>query len=119
MSCHRKYRFVSRHFKMTRLFFILILFIGLTISCEQITTKSFTDKKQIDIQTVASIEILKVTGPPDSIKTFWKRLTDEQVKSFVSKWNTTKNEELRKYLPTFKIAVYLKNDSTRDFRASG
>lgn len=68
---------------------------------------------------MTSIEILKIIGPPDTVRLFWKRLTRKQVESFVDKWNTSSERELRKYLPTFKIAVHSKDDSLREFRVNG
>src|SRR5579872_541774 len=76
-------------------------------------------KKTIELTEVNSITILKTSGPPDTIKCVWKRLTEEQIKSFVNKWNSSGGKEARKYLAAYKIVVYLKNLSKREFRANG
>jgi hypothetical protein len=94
----------------------LLFLLYFLISCCQ--TK-FSDHNQIDLTEISSIKILKVTGPPDTIKCFWKDLTEQQIKSFTDKWNKTTGGELKKYLSTYKIAVYFKNDSVREFRANG
>ena len=94
----------------------LLFLLYFLASCGQ--TK-FSDHKPIDITTISSIKILKVTGPPDTIKCFWKDLTEQQIKSFTDKWNNTTDSELRKYISTYKIKVYLKNDSIREFRVNG
>ena len=97
-------------------FLIIVTFLAL---CGHTEPKSSIDKKTFDTSEVSSIAILKVTGPPDTIKCVWKYLTEEQIKSFADKWNSASDKELRKYLPTYKIAVYFKNDSTRNFRVNG
>jgi len=96
----------------------LILFLAV-ISIYLLTSCKYDNKKQIDFTDVSSIDIMKRTGPLDTVKCFWKHLTELQVKSFVNKWNNATDMELRKYLPTYEIVVYLKNDSTRQFRVGG
>lgn len=97
-------------------FLIIVTFLA---QCGHTMPKSSIDKKTFDTSEVSSIAILQVTGPPDTIRNVWKYFTEEQIKSFAYKWNSASDKKLRKYLPTYKIAVYFKNDSTRNFRVNG
>lgn len=90
-----------------------LTFTGLSIQ------KPSGEKVTIDINAVNSIEMLKAYRPPDTTQCVWKRISKEQAKSFVDKWNSPANKELKKYPTIYRIAVYFKNKSIREFRANG
>jgi hypothetical protein len=98
---------------------VLLVFVSFLIFTGLATQKPSADKKNIDLTTVNSIDILKAFRPPDTTTCVWKRLTKEQMKLFVDKWNGTTDKELKKYITTFKVAVYFKNNTIREFRVNG
>jgi len=88
-------------------------------ACGQTKKQSLIEKTSIDIGRVDRIEISKRAIPPDTTKITLKVLTDEQAKSFIDKWNNTDNPELRKYLPSYNLTIYLKSGAVRQFRVGG
>ncbi|MBL7893100.1 MAG: hypothetical protein JNL63_10750 [Bacteroidia bacterium] len=92
---------------------VFLTFTGLSIP------KPPGEKVPIDIYAVNSIEMLKAYRPPDTTQCVWKRVSKEQAKSFVDKWNSPANKELKKYPTIYRIAIYFKNKSIREFRANG
>lgn len=104
---------------INRLITMIFLTASLMIACGQTKKQSLIQKTAIDIERVDRIEISKRAIPPDTTKFTFKVLTDEQVKSFIDKWNHTDNSELRKYLPTYNLTLYLKSGALRHFRVGG
>ncbi len=101
--------------------FLTVTFI-LTISltaCGQTKNKSLNEKKNIDNQRIDRIEISKRASPSDTTMFPLKVLTIEQVTTFADKWNKGTYSELRKYLPSFTLTVYLKSGALRHFRVGG
>ncbi len=96
---------------------ILIIIVFFT-SCGNTSPIKLIHKSPLELSKISSIEILKNNAPPDTIKYFWKQLTDEQIKSFVNEWNKVFVQETRKYFPAFEIEIYLKDGSSRNFRAT-
>jgi hypothetical protein len=86
---------------------------------QDFNTNSLIKKTSIDIEQVDRIEISKHAKPPDTTKFALKVLTDEQTKSFADKWNHTDNPELRKYLPSYSLTIFLKSGALRHFRVGG
>lgn len=78
-----------------------------------------SEKVNINSDAVNSIEILKAYRPPDTTQCVWKIMSKEQVRSFVEIWNTPAAREPKKYPTTYRIAVYFKNKSIREFRTNG
>ena len=95
-----------------------LLIFSLTAS-GQTKSKSTNEKNSIDFDRIDRIDISKLSRSPDTINFPLKTLTKEQVKSFSEKWNQTDKSELRKYLPSYNLTVYLKTGATRHFRISG
>jgi hypothetical protein len=96
----------------------LLLTIFLT-ACGQTKSKSTNKKDPLDLDRIDRIEISKRSIPPDTTHFALKVLLKEQMKSFSDKWNQSDKVELRKYLPSFNLIVYLKNGATRHFRVAG
>jgi hypothetical protein len=92
---------------------------SLITACGQTKKQSLIEKKSIDIERVDRIEISKRAIPPDTTKYALKVLSDEQAKLFIDKWNHTDNPELRKYLPSYNLTIYLKSGALRHFRIGG
>lgn len=88
---------------------VLILFTA----CGQIKKNSFADKNNIRIDSIKSVYLKKSSIGLDSV-----RLTDEQIKSFVEKWNHSKSLGPYKYLPQYWIFITMKSGSIRKFRSS-
>jgi hypothetical protein len=104
---------------MTRLLLILTVSLGLTAFTLHGQTKSFGDKKAIDISSVDYIVIKNHSGQPDTIKTITKRLTPSQTKMFSEKWNNAKSKGPCIYLPTFYVDIFFKDKTKRSFRVNG
>lgn len=105
---------------MRQLTYILIFIVLTTISsCWQNKTKSNFEKKNINVETVDSIEISNRTGQSDTIENQIKRLTKKQVIQFIEKFNNSKEYGLIKALPLYFVDVYLKDSTIRSFRISG
>lgn len=85
----------------------LLLSIFLT-ACGQTKSKSTNEKSPFDFDRIDRIEISKRSTPLDTTNYALKVLTKEQVKSFSDKWNKADKAELRKYLPSYNLTVYLK-----------
>ncbi len=98
---------------------MILLTASLLTGCGQIKMQPLIEKKSIDIERVDRIEISKRAIPTDTIKFALKVLSDEQAKSFVDKWNHIDNSELRKYLPSYNLTIYLKSGAIRHFRIGG
>lgn len=96
----------------------LLLSIFLT-ACGQTKSKSTNEKSPFDFDRIDRIEISKRSTPLDTTNYALKVLTKEQVKSFSDKWNKADKAELRKYLPSYNLTVYLKSGATRHFRVGG
>jgi hypothetical protein len=91
---------------------IAILIITLT-ACGQ-STKSLSNKKEIDLKTIDHIDIRQKLYDQNAI-----RLTKQQTKDLVTKWNNSKSEGPCKYFPKLWLTVTLKDGTTRTFRANG
>lgn len=105
---------------MKNLIFILtIIFIATLTACGQTKTKSTGDKQPINFSTVDFIEIRNHSGQADSIKTVFKRLTSEQTKVFVDKWNNAKANGPCKYIVLFWADITFKDGTKRTFRING
>ena len=103
---------------MRQLTIILTLFITTILTaCGQ--TKSFGDKKVIDLTTVDFIEIRNHSGQADTIQTVRKRLTNEQAKLFIDKWNNAKSNGPCKYIVLYWIDITMKDGTKRTFRING
>ncbi len=96
--------------------FLLTIFLT---ACGQTKSKSTNEKSTFDIELIDRIEISKRSTPPDTTSFAVKVLTKVQVKSFSDKWNQTDKSELRKYVPSYNLTVYLKGGTTRHFRIGG
>ncbi|MCC6691307.1 MAG: hypothetical protein IT235_07220 [Bacteroidia bacterium] len=96
------------------LFTLICSFLFLALAVQ----KTPSEKKSIAIADVVNIEIFKAVRPPDTTAG-WKRLTKEQIKLFADKWNTTSGNEPKNFSTSFRIAVYLKNKTIREFRTNG
>jgi len=111
------------HFKKTtvrQLTFILTLIISTTFTaCGQTKTKSNFEKNIIDIENVDFIEIKSTAGQSDTLKNQTKRLTNDQKKLFVEKFNNSKSNELRKSISLHFINVHFKDGTKRSFRING
>lgn len=112
-----RYRQANMTTKLT-LTLTLLLTVFLT-ACGQTKRKSTNEKSPFDFDRIDHIEISKHSTPPDSTNYPLKVLTKEQVKSFSEKWNQADKSELRKYLPSYNLTVYLRNGATRHFRIGG
>lgn len=113
----KRYRQANMTTKIT-ITLTLLLTIFLT-ACGQTKSKSTNEKKPFDFDRIDRIEISKHSTPPDTTNFDLKVLTKEQVKSFSDKWNQADKSELRKYLPSYNLTVYLKSGATRHFRIGG
>ena len=103
---------------MRQLTIILTIFISTILTaCGQ--TKSIDDKQAIDLTTVDFIEIRNHSGQADTIQTIRKRLTNEQTKLFVDKWNTAKSNGPCKYIVLYWVDVTFKDKTKRTFRVNG
>lgn len=111
------------HFKKTtvrQLTFILTLIVSTTFTaCGQTKTKSNFEKSNIDIETINFIEIRNKAGQSDTLENKTKRLTKDQQKLFVEKFNSSKSNGLRKAIPLYFIDVHLKDGTKRNFRVNG
>jgi len=103
---------------MRQLTIILTLFITTILTnCGQ--TKSFGDKKVIDLTSVDFIEIRNQSGQADTIQNLRKRLTNEQAKLFIDKWNNAKSNGLCKYIVLYWVDITMKDGTKRTFRING
>lgn len=89
------------------------------LSIRATVSKSSSDKEQLNSSEITSITIYKWGYETSETKGILKYLKKDQIKDFVDKWNKTKNMEARKYIPTYMINVYFKDNSIRKFRANG
>lgn len=95
---------------MTKLFSLLYLFLcGLTINAQAID-----EKESIDINKIAYVEISKrnLSTKTDSPI---KRVTIEQYKDFVEKWNSSKSLGADKFVSKYVLYLVFKNGSKRQF----
>ncbi|MBJ7428253.1 MAG: hypothetical protein JHD28_04760 [Bacteroidia bacterium] len=106
---------------MTKKLTVILTFLLIVIltACGQTKSKSENEKSTLDFDQIDHIEIIKRSIPPDTKNYAVKVLTKVQVKSFSDKWNQTTKSELRKYLPSYNLTVYLKSGATRHFRIVG
>ena len=103
---------------MRQLTIILTLFITTILTaCGQ--TKSFGAKKVIDLTTVDFIEIRNHSGQADTIQTVRKRLTNEQAKLFIDKWNNAKSNGPCKNIVLYWVDITMKDGTKRTFRING
>ena len=103
---------------MKHLTFILkIIFVTTLTSCGQ--TKSIGDNQTIDFSAVEYIEIRNHSGQADTIQTIRKRLTIEQSKNFVERWNSAKSNGPCKYIVLFWVDIKFKDGTSRTFRING
>lgn len=103
----------------SRLITMIFLISSLLTAFGQTKKQSLIEKTSIDIERVDRIEISKRAITPDTTTFAAKVLTDEQVKSFIEKWNHTDNSEVRKYLPSYNFTIHLKSGALRHFRVGG
>ncbi|GIK70535.1 MAG: hypothetical protein D8M18_10530 [Bacteroidetes bacterium] len=96
--------------------FTLIILTNLTV-CGQ--TKSITDKQNIDLTSVDFIEINNNSRQVDTTQITHKRLTYEQTKLFVDKWNMAKSIGPCKYIVLYWINIIFKDGTKRTFRING
>ncbi len=96
--------------------FLLTIFLT---ACGQTKSKSTNEKSPFDFDRIDRIEISIRSTPPDTTNYALKILKNVQVKSFSDKWNQADKPELRKYLPSYNLTVYLKSGATRHFRIGG
>ena len=93
---------------------ILLPILLLTLSaCGQNKSKTFSEKNQIQIDSVENIYIKKSSINKDSIK-----LNYGQKEAFIEKWNDSESAGLYKYLPEYWIILKEKNGSIRKFRTN-
>lgn len=103
---------------MRQTIIILTIFISaIFTACGQ--TKSIGDKQAIDLATVDFIEIRNHSGQADTIQTIRKRLTTEQTKLFVDKWNIAKSNGPCKYIVLYWVDITFKDKTKRTFRVNG
>lgn len=103
---------------MRQLTIILTLFITTNLTaCGQ--TKFFVYKKVIDLTTVDFIEIRNQSGQAHTIQTLCKRLTNEQAKLFIDKWNNAKSNGPCKYIVLYLVDITMKDGTKRTFRING
>jgi len=111
---------VHSYITMVRQFFIFILIsIAAFPACAQGKYKSTNSKDLIDIQSVRYVEILTNSSKEDSLLHVRIRLSDQQVKVFVDKWNDAKPKGLWKFIIQYEVEVVLENGKTRNFRING
>lgn len=72
-------------------------------------------KQNIDIESIAFIEVRSRTSQSGPL-CHTKRLTDEQKKEFVEKFNKSTASGPRKAVPLYFISVHLKDGTVRKFR---
>ncbi|WP_291117920.1 hypothetical protein [Flavobacterium sp. UBA6135] len=105
---------------MRQLTFTLTLIISTTFTaCGQTKSKSNFEKIIIEIETVDFIEIKNTVGQSDTLKNHTKRLTYDQKKLFVEKFNSSKSNGLRKSISLYFIDVHFKDGTKRSFRING
>lgn len=98
---------------------LTFLLIIILTACGQTKSKSKNEKSTFDLDQIDRIEIFKYSTHLDTKNYAVKVLTKAQVKSFSNKWNQSDKSELRKYLPSYNLTVYLKSGATRHFRIVG
>lgn len=82
----------------------------------QTKKKLIGDKQTIDISTVDFIEISNHPGQINTVETLRKRLTNEQAKIFINKWNNAKSNGHCKYIVLYWVDITFKNGAKRTFR---
>lgn len=98
-------------------FSILPIFISILLfSCSQ-------EKTNYSIQTPLMIEnidsVIIKSHQSNSILSTTKRLSSNQSKKLIEKWNNAKTIGPCKYMWTYNIDVYLKDKTQRNFRVNG
>lgn len=98
---------------------VLLILTLMLLFIHAFDSRKIRVKRPLLLDKIESISILKCSGPPDSIKAYWKKLSKKQTKRFVEAWNEAKYTGLTKFVATYKINVEIKNDSSRNFRYNG
>jgi hypothetical protein len=96
---------------------LTIIFVTTLTSCRQ--NKSIDDKQIIDFTEVEYIEIRNQSRQADTIQRICKRLTIEQSKDFIERWNNAKANGPCKYIVLFWVDIKLKDGTSRTFRING
>jgi hypothetical protein len=92
---------------------ILLLLLLFTLS----TFAQNSKKKQIDVNNINYVEILKVSTTKTPLKT--KKLSKNQYTDFVQKWNASKEIGADKYRMKYFVYLFFKNGEKRQFSVSG
>ena len=106
-------------YKPMRATYIILICLVIT-SCGTFSQKKDQGFDRIDIADVKRVEI--ELGPKHDTTNLEERkrsLPFEKVSFFIDNWNDSRSAELMKYIPEYKIHVYLHSDSIRTFRING
>ena len=82
-------------------------------------TKSIGDKQPIDYLTVDFIELHNQSVKVDTVSANSKKLTIEQAKIFIDKWNRSKAIGLYKFITLYRVDITFKDGTKRSFRING
>ncbi|CAN5738910.1 hypothetical protein BH11BAC7_BH11BAC7_09900 [soil metagenome] len=103
---------------MTKKQFILTLCLFALLAFPIIAWKSsYFSQTTISISDVDSVVINDTKS--DSLYLPSKKLTAAQIKQFADDWNKAKSIGPCKYLPQYRLTVYLNDGTQRNFRANG
>jgi hypothetical protein len=92
---------------------ILLLLLLFTLS----TFAQNSKKKQIDVNNINYVEILKVSTTKAPSKT--KKLSKKLYIDFAQRWNDSKEIGANKYRMKYFVYLFLKNGEKRQFSVSG
>lgn len=104
---------------LRHIFAMAFIIANLLTASGQIAIKTKVNHSTIDFQGIDYIEIRNHSGQKDTIQTIRKRLTAEQSKIFVEKWNSAKSKGPCKYIVLYWVDITLNDKTVRTFRVNG